>query len=119
MTGKKSSLALSQSGNAVQAVIRNSGGIEERLETGWLIGCDGAHSSVRHFLGLPFEGDAYPETFLLADVKIDGPLDHIHIHLFLTGEGLVGIFPFRGGRCRIIVNAQTDAETPTGRRAAA
>ena len=47
---EKELVALSQSGNAVQAVIRNSEGVEERLEPGWLIGCDGAHSSVRHFL---------------------------------------------------------------------
>lgn len=107
---EKELVALSQSATAVQTVIRNSGGLEERLESGWVVGCDGAHSSVRHLLNLPFEGGAYPETFLLADVKIEGPLDHIHIHLFLTGEGIVGVFPFRGDRCRIIVNTQTEAE---------
>jgi 2-polyprenyl-6-methoxyphenol hydroxylase-like FAD-dependent oxidoreductase len=107
---EKELVELSQSADAVQPVIRASNGLEERLESGWLIGCDGAHSSVRHLLNLPFEGDAYAETFLLADVKIDGPVDHIHIHLFLTGEGLVGIFPFRGDRCRIIVDTQTEAE---------
>ena len=103
-------VGLSQSGSAVQAIIRNSAGVEEKLEAGWLIGCDGAHSSVRHGLNLPFEGSAYPETFLLADVKVDGPVDHIHIHLFLAGEGIVGVFPFRDDRCRIIVNTQTGAE---------
>jgi 2-polyprenyl-6-methoxyphenol hydroxylase-like FAD-dependent oxidoreductase len=103
-------VALSQSADAVQAVVRNSAGIEERFELSWLIGCDGAHSRVRHLSGLPFEGEAYPEAFLLADVKVDGPLDHIHIHLFLTGEGLVGVFPIRGDRCRIIVETQTLAE---------
>ena len=107
---EKELLNLSQLPDAVQAVIRNSEGLDERFESGWLIGCDGAHSSVRHLLGLPFEGNADPETFLLADVKIDGPLDHVHIHLFLTGEGLVGIFPLRGDRCRIIVNTPMDAE---------
>lgn len=106
----KELVALSQSADAVQAILRNSGGLEEKLESSWLIGCDGAHSSVRHLLGLPFEGDAYPESFLLADVKVDGPLDHVHIHLFLTGEGLVGIFPFRGARCRIIASTQPEAE---------
>jgi 2-polyprenyl-6-methoxyphenol hydroxylase-like FAD-dependent oxidoreductase len=107
---EKELVALSQSGDVVQAVIRDPGGLEERLESGWLIGCDGAHSSVRHLLGLQFEGDAYPETFLLADVKIDGSLDPFHIHLFLTGEGLVGIFPFRGDRCRIIATAAMEAD---------
>ena len=112
---EKELVALSQSSDGVQAVIRNSAGLEERFESSWLIGCDGAHSSVRHLLDLPFEGEAYPETFLLADVKIDGPLDHIHIHLFLTGEGFVGIFPFRGDRCRVIANTQTEAESkPAG-----
>jgi 2-polyprenyl-6-methoxyphenol hydroxylase-like FAD-dependent oxidoreductase len=103
-------VALSQSPAAARAVIRNSAGVEESLEASWLIGCDGAHSSVRHLLAVPFEGEAYPETFLLADVKMEGPLDHVHIHLFLTGEGLVGVFPFRGDRCRIIVSAQEELE---------
>jgi 2-polyprenyl-6-methoxyphenol hydroxylase-like FAD-dependent oxidoreductase len=104
---EKELVALSQSADAVQAVNRDSAGLEERSESSWLIGCDGAHSSVRHLSGLKFEGDAYPETFLLADVKLDGPVDHVHIRLFLTGEGLVGIFPFRGDRARVIVNTQT------------
>jgi 2-polyprenyl-6-methoxyphenol hydroxylase-like FAD-dependent oxidoreductase len=108
---QKELVDLSQSADAVQTVIRDSAGREEELESGWLIGCDGAHSSVRHLLGLPFEGGAYSETFLLGDVKIDGHHDHVHVHLFLTGEGLVGIFPFRGGRCRIIVNTPMEAET--------
>ena len=107
---EKELVTLSQSADAVQAVLRDPAGNEEELESDWLVGCDGAHSSVRHLLSLPFEGDAYSETFLLADVKIDGPLDHIHIHLFLTEEGVVGIFPFRGDRCRIIANVQTEAD---------
>jgi 2-polyprenyl-6-methoxyphenol hydroxylase-like FAD-dependent oxidoreductase len=111
----KELVTLSPSADAVQSVVRDTAGLEERFESNWLIGCDGAHSSVRHFLGLRFEGEAYPETFLLADVKIEGPLDHIHIHLFLTGKGLVGIFPFRGDRCRIIVDAPPEAQSePVG-----
>ena len=48
-------------------------------------------------------------------MKIDGPLDQIHIHLFLTGEGLVGIFPFKGDRCRVIVDTAGGAESePVG-----
>jgi 2-polyprenyl-6-methoxyphenol hydroxylase-like FAD-dependent oxidoreductase len=107
-------VALSQSPDVARAVIRNSAGVEESLEARWLIGCDGAHSSVRHLLAVPFEGEAYPETFLLADVKMEGPLDHIHIHLFLTGEGLVGVFPFRGDRWRIIVSTEDEVEKQAG-----
>jgi hypothetical protein len=111
----KELVALSPLGDTVQFVVRNTAGLEERSASKWLIGCDGAHSSVRHLLGLEFEGEAYPESFLLADVKIDGPLDHIHIHLFLTGKGLVGIFPFKGDRCRVIVDTQAGSESePVG-----
>jgi 2-polyprenyl-6-methoxyphenol hydroxylase-like FAD-dependent oxidoreductase len=107
----KELVALSPTSDAVQSVVRDSAGLEEHAESKWLIGCDGAHSSVRHSLGLRFEGEAYDETFLLADVKIDGPLDQFHIHLFLTGKGLVGIFPFKGDRCRVIVDTAGGAES--------
>jgi 2-polyprenyl-6-methoxyphenol hydroxylase-like FAD-dependent oxidoreductase len=106
----KELIGLSKSDDKVRVVTRNSGGLEETIESGWLIGCDGAHSSVRHLLQVPLEGEAYPETFLLADVKIDGSLDHVHLHLFLTDEGIVGIFPFRGDRCRVIASTPPEAK---------
>ena len=105
---EKELIGLSQSSDAVCAVVKESGGLEETLEARWLIGCDGAHSGVRHLSGLQFEGDAYPETFLLADATVDSPLDHIDIHLFLASDGLVGIFPIRGDRCRVIANVRAE-----------
>src|SRR5580704_6383060 len=38
--------------------LRNADGREEQLEVPWVIGCDGAHSAVRHTLGVPFTGHA-------------------------------------------------------------
>ncbi len=35
-----------------------------------VIGCDGAHSAVRHALGIAFEGEAMPATFMLGDVHM-------------------------------------------------
>jgi 2-polyprenyl-6-methoxyphenol hydroxylase-like FAD-dependent oxidoreductase len=40
----------------------------------YLIGCDGAHSMVRKGLGLNFEGGAFAEEFMLADVQLDWDL---------------------------------------------
>lgn len=37
----------------------------------YLVGCDGAHSLVRKGLGVEFEGDAFPEEYMLADVEVD------------------------------------------------
>jgi 2-polyprenyl-6-methoxyphenol hydroxylase-like FAD-dependent oxidoreductase len=44
---------------------------EERLRARYVVGCDGAHSSVRESVGIPFEGATYPEPFVLADVRMD------------------------------------------------
>lgn len=41
-----------------------------RLETDWLIACDGARSPVRGMLGLSFDGRVFEDNFLIADVKM-------------------------------------------------
>jgi pentachlorophenol monooxygenase len=44
------------------------------VRAGYLVGCDGAHSVVRKGLGLSFEGDAFPEQYMLGDVEVDWSL---------------------------------------------
>lgn len=39
----------------------------------YVVGCDGAHSMVRHVLDIPFEGDAFPMPFALGDVHLEWP----------------------------------------------
>jgi 3-(3-hydroxy-phenyl)propionate hydroxylase len=41
------------------------------LECEWLLACDGAHSTVRRTLGLPFEGQVFHDRFLISDVRMD------------------------------------------------
>jgi 6-hydroxy-3-succinoylpyridine 3-monooxygenase len=43
----------------------------EELRAGWLIGADGARSTVRSLLGLPFEGFTWPERFVATNVFYD------------------------------------------------
>jgi len=40
------------------------------ITTDWLIACDGCRSSIRGFMGLDFEGRAFEDHFLVADVRI-------------------------------------------------
>ncbi|MER5460031.1 FAD-dependent monooxygenase [Streptomyces sp. NPDC002668] len=47
---------------------------EEEVRSRFLVGCDGAHSVVRRELGLTFEGGAFPEEYMLADVEVDWDL---------------------------------------------
>ena len=45
-----------------------------RLETDWLIACDGVRSPVRHLLGLPYPGEIFHDQFLIADIRLTGAL---------------------------------------------
>jgi 2-polyprenyl-6-methoxyphenol hydroxylase-like FAD-dependent oxidoreductase len=44
----------------------------ESVVTPWLIGCDGAHSAVRHGLNVEFHGSAQGDEWLIADVRLAG-----------------------------------------------
>jgi 2-polyprenyl-6-methoxyphenol hydroxylase-like FAD-dependent oxidoreductase len=54
----------------IVASVRDASGGDRTVECKYLVGCDGAHSAVRHGLGLEYEGDAYPMTFMLGDVEV-------------------------------------------------
>jgi 3-(3-hydroxy-phenyl)propionate hydroxylase len=41
-----------------------------RIETGWLIACDGNKSTVRDLMGLDFDGRVFEDNFLIADVRM-------------------------------------------------
>lgn len=62
-------------GVVLEALEQDADGVTARLNGQaqrfrYVIGCDGAHSAVRHALGIPFEGEAMPMTFMLGDVRI-------------------------------------------------
>jgi 2-polyprenyl-6-methoxyphenol hydroxylase-like FAD-dependent oxidoreductase len=72
----------------------------------WIIGADGAHSTVRHRLGLEFPGAPYPYHWSLADVELggDAPPDRAELRLAYRGPVLVRA-PLGHGRHRLISNA--------------
>jgi 2-polyprenyl-6-methoxyphenol hydroxylase-like FAD-dependent oxidoreductase len=56
--------------NLVKASLRSASGEEETLNVPWMIGCDGAHSTVRHGLGIPFVGNSLQSDWILADIHL-------------------------------------------------
>ncbi|HEY1781964.1 MAG TPA: FAD-dependent monooxygenase [Roseiarcus sp.] len=93
-------------GEDVSCAVRHANGQVETIEASWLIGCDGAHSLVRHKLGMAFEGDTLATNFVLADVHVAGldePADALVS--FLHEDGPVVFFPISPGRYRIIAEA--------------
>jgi 2-polyprenyl-6-methoxyphenol hydroxylase-like FAD-dependent oxidoreductase len=62
--------SLRQDANQVEVELEHESGKTERTAFQYVVGCDGAHSAVRHELKIPFEGEAFPMLFMLGDVHI-------------------------------------------------
>ncbi|MDQ2865912.1 MAG: FAD-dependent monooxygenase [Candidatus Eremiobacteraeota bacterium] len=48
-------------------------GATEHLRSGYVAGCDGAHSVVRHAIGMSLQGTTYDSRVVLSDERIDEP----------------------------------------------
>jgi 2-polyprenyl-6-methoxyphenol hydroxylase-like FAD-dependent oxidoreductase len=79
--------------DSLLCLLRHSGAREERMRVKYLVGCDGAHSTVRKGANISFEGGAYPQEFALGDVEADGLLPLGAIHAFGAGRGFAMFFP--------------------------
>lgn len=69
-------VSFAQDADGVTSRLLTPSGAEEEVRTRFLVGCDGAHSIVRKGLGLSYEGGAFPEEYMLADVQVDWDLPH-------------------------------------------
>jgi 2-polyprenyl-6-methoxyphenol hydroxylase-like FAD-dependent oxidoreductase len=95
---------LAERGGAVDATLRDAGAREIEVNAGYVVGCDGAHSRVRHELGLPFEGQPYPQDWLLADVALDGVGSDRAVHAFFRPNGLPLVcVPMGSQRWRLVM----------------
>lgn len=86
----------------VRAVLKHPDGGEEVLDAAYLISAEGAHSSVRHELGLSFDGTAIPQRYLLADLHLDGAMPGDELSIFLASDGFLAVFPLAERRFRLM-----------------
>ncbi len=70
--------------------------------SGYVVGCDGAHSVVRRLVGLDFVGEKYPTHILLADVQLPNPPEEA-MFARNSNEGVVLCVPFGDTWYRVIV----------------
>jgi 2-polyprenyl-6-methoxyphenol hydroxylase-like FAD-dependent oxidoreductase len=95
--------SFSQHAGGVTARIKTAGGESQTVEAKYLVGCDGARSSVRQDLGLTFEGSTFERLFYVVDAQIDWELPHDAIQICLAREVFTAFFPMKGDkRYRII-----------------
>ncbi|WP_153074823.1 FAD-dependent oxidoreductase [Paraburkholderia bonniea] len=88
----------------LSATLQRADGHRETLRPDYLVAADGAHSTVRHRLGLGFAGKTFEQTFLLADVQGQTEWPDDELHLFASSAGLTGLFPLGAGRYRMIAD---------------
>jgi 3-(3-hydroxy-phenyl)propionate hydroxylase len=69
-------------GHRLSGIVQGAEGVDLRCETPdgdsvlrveYAVGTDGAHSSVRHLLGMGFPGHSHPDLFLICDIRADLP----------------------------------------------
>lgn len=76
---------------------------EQIWHVSYLMGCDGARSSLRQIMGMRFLGSTYDQVFYVADVEAKGPAMDGELHADLDWTDPLGVFPLREeGRARLI-----------------
>ncbi len=91
--------------SGVTTILRHPDGREETLQTEWLIGCDGAHSTIRHALGLSFLGETLRSDWFLADIHLAGArVPASELAMYWHEDGVLALFPISPGRYRIIAD---------------
>lgn len=71
------------------------------LPDGWVVGCDGAHSTVRKLLGVEFAGKSFRDRFLIADIRAELPFPEERRFFFDP--------PWNPGR-QVLIHPQPDSE---------
>ncbi len=109
-------VSFSATPDGLACTLRHRSGRTEVVHTRFLVGCDGAHSTVRHQAGIAFEGSAYPQTFALADLEVAGDLRPDAAQMFAGQDGVLLFFPIRrpaSWRIMAMVGSDPGAEQPS------
>ncbi|WP_020567568.1 FAD-dependent monooxygenase [Neolewinella persica] len=102
-------LTVKNGADRVTVTCRDEEGKISTLTADYLVGCDGARSTVRQQLGLTYEGKTEAKTFYVADVRIQSDLiNKKEGYLNLTAKGFVLLFGLEGDRHYRIVGLLPD-----------
>jgi 2-polyprenyl-6-methoxyphenol hydroxylase-like FAD-dependent oxidoreductase len=94
--------SFSQDATGVTATLTGNGH-EETIRAAYVVGCDGAHSAVRHGIGLDFPGGAYEQVFYVADVEGHGAYTKNGMDTTVGRDGFAIVMPVRqSGTLRLI-----------------
>ena len=95
--------------------LRHQGGRVEEIGARYVVGCDGAHSTVRKQAGIAFEGDAYLQDFMLGDVEADGSILPDALNAYAARGSVAMFFPLRSpATWRVIAMRGKNGSRKTG-----
>lgn len=95
-----------QDDSGVTITLERPDGTSETIRSKYVVGCDGAHSSVRHASDkMTFPGAAYPQDFILCDTRLrDSNLPADRTTLHLDSKGMVGVMPIADDVVRVVAS---------------
>ncbi len=95
----------------VHSTLRHSDGREEQVISRWLVGCDGARSTVRKQSGIDFSGSSVDMHFFLGDLELQGPdAPGNEINIRLNKGNVLFMAPLSAKYTRLIVALQGDRQ---------
>ncbi|MBZ4016047.1 FAD-dependent monooxygenase [Streptomyces purpurogeneiscleroticus] len=77
----------------IEVRLQHADGTVEQVRSRWLVGCDGAHSTVRHLAGIADHGKDLERNWILADCSANWDLDGNRLHAFFNDEGAFAAIP--------------------------
>lgn len=89
---------LAEAATGVTATVTTPDGGTEEITAQWVVGCDGAHSTVRELRGIGFDGATYSDPWVLCDAELDWPLPRNEMTFSSDNVGIYGVFPLPGRR---------------------
>ncbi|MBB5954359.1 2-polyprenyl-6-methoxyphenol hydroxylase-like FAD-dependent oxidoreductase [Saccharothrix tamanrassetensis] len=98
--------------SGVTAMVSDAEGVVHSVRARYLVGCDGLHSGVRDWSGIPFRGHTGPQTFALAEVEMDWPGALDAFTYFLSEQGTLLLSPMPNGRFRVAARVPCGSPAP-------
>jgi 2-polyprenyl-6-methoxyphenol hydroxylase-like FAD-dependent oxidoreductase len=86
------------------AVLAGPGGTTQEVAASWIVGADGAHSTLRGLLGVDFAGEQFQVSFSITDARLTGDAPMNVVSYCYTPEGSLALGPLGPDVSRVAVS---------------